>query len=75
MTFALFNRSTGGYTTAWPGAPDKGVIAMMKNALTALFAAALLVSAWGYQDDRNDDTGKGEKQERIDTVRGTPPTK
>jgi hypothetical protein len=36
-------------------------------------AVVLLGSAWGCHDKRNDDTGRGEKQDRIDTVRGTPP--
>ena len=45
----------------------------MKNVLMALLAVVLLGSAWGCHDKRNDDTGRGEKQDRIDTVRGTPP--
>jgi hypothetical protein len=47
----------------------------MKTALMALLAAVLLASSFGCNDgnDRNDDTGRGEKQDRIDTVRGRPP--
>ena len=45
----------------------------MKRVLTTLLAAVLLGSAWGCRDDRNDDTGRGERQERLDTTRGTRP--
>jgi hypothetical protein len=78
---------TGGYTTAspadaatpagldfvtHPGSPD-GRRPSVKNCVVTLLAAVLLASAWGCRDDRNDDTGKGEKQERLDATRGTPP--
>jgi len=45
----------------------------MRKVLMSLLAGVLLVSAWGCQDERNDDTGKGEKQERLDATRGTRP--
>ena len=45
----------------------------MKKVLMSLLAAVLLVSAWGCQDKGNDDTGKGEKQDRLDATRGTRP--
>ena len=45
----------------------------MRNVLMAVLAAVLLVSTSACRDDRNDETGSGERQERIDTVRGTPP--
>lgn len=45
----------------------------MKHLLLAILAAALLASTPGCRDDRNDETGRGEKQERIDTSRGTRP--
>jgi hypothetical protein len=46
----------------------------MKHVLMALLAVVLLGSAFGCHDKRNDDTGKGEKQERIDATRGKMPT-
>ena len=46
----------------------------MKCFVTALLASVLLVMATGCHDTRNDDTGKGEKQDRIDTTRGKMPT-
>jgi hypothetical protein len=46
----------------------------MKHVLMALLAVVLLASVFGCQDKRNDDTGRGEKQERIDTTRGRMPT-
>jgi hypothetical protein len=47
----------------------------MKKLLLAVLAAVLLISVTACQDgnDRNDSTGKGEKQDRIDTVRGKTP--
>jgi len=42
----------------------------MKCFVTALLASVLLFLATGCHDTRNDDTGKGEKQERIDATRG-----
>jgi hypothetical protein len=45
----------------------------MKNILMAALAVVLLGSAWGCRDDRNDETGKGERQERLDTTRGNRP--
>jgi hypothetical protein len=47
----------------------------MKTALMALLAAVLLVSSFGCNNgkDRNDDTGRSEKQDRTDVTRGRPP--
>lgn len=45
----------------------------MKQLYLAILAAVLLVSTQGCRDDRNDETGRGEKQDRIDATRGTPP--
>ena len=47
----------------------------MKKLLLAALAAVLFTSITACQDgnDRNDSTGKGEKQDRIDTVRGKAP--
>lgn len=45
----------------------------MTRIFTAVVATVLLASAWGCRDDRNDETGSGERQERLDTTRGTRP--
>ena len=55
-----------------PRLPTRGVF-VMKKVLTSLLAAVLLVSAWGCRADRDDGTGKGENQERLDATRGTRP--
>ena len=47
----------------------------MKRFVTTLLVAVLLAPAWGCRDDRNDETGRSEKQDRIDAARGTPPKK
>jgi hypothetical protein len=47
----------------------------MKHVLMALLAVVLLGTTFGCQDKRNDDTGRGEKQDRIDTTTGRMPTK
>ena len=46
----------------------------MTRVMTALLAAVLLASAFGCRDDRDDETGGGETEERIDTTRGRMPT-
>ena len=46
----------------------------MIRVMTALVAAVLLASVFGCRDDRNDETSRGEKEERIDTTRGRMPT-
>ena len=47
----------------------------MKKLLLVAFVATALLSAWGCNNDkdRNDSTGHGEKQDRIDTTTGHPP--
>lgn len=45
----------------------------MKTMLMVMLAVVLLGSAWGCRDDRNDETGKGEREERLDTTRGNRP--
>ena len=45
----------------------------MKSVLMAMLAGALLVSTFGCRDDRNDETGRGEREEHLDTTRGTRP--
>ena len=47
---------------------------MKKFLLLAVMSAALL-TAWGCKNghDRNDDTGHGEKQDRLDTTTGKMP--
>ena len=46
----------------------------MIRVLTAVLAAVLLASAFGCRDGRNDETSRGERDERIDTTRGRMPT-
>ena len=46
----------------------------MTRVMMAVLAAVLLASAFGCRDDRDDETSRGEKQERIDTTRGRTPT-
>jgi hypothetical protein len=47
----------------------------MKTTLIALLAATLLASTVGCRDKRDDETSRGEKRERIDTIRGVPPSR
>ena len=46
----------------------------MKHVLMALLAVVLLGTTFGCKHNRNDDTGHGEKQDRIDTTTGRMPT-
>lgn len=46
----------------------------MKIVLMTILAAVLLAPAGGCRDDRNDETGKGERGERLDTTRGERPS-
>jgi hypothetical protein len=43
----------------------------MKRLILALVMASALASVTGCREARNDDTGRDEKQERLDTARGT----
>jgi hypothetical protein len=47
----------------------------MKKLLLIAFVASALLSTWGCRDknDRNDSTGRGEKQDRLDTTTGRVP--
>jgi hypothetical protein len=47
----------------------------MRKLLLAVLAAVLFTSVTACQDgsDRDDSTGKGEKRDRLDTVRGKTP--
>jgi hypothetical protein len=47
----------------------------MKSTLITLLAAALLAPTFGCRDKRDDETSRGEKRERIDTIRGVPPSR
>ena len=46
-----------------------------KKFLVAVFVLSALLSAAGCNDgkDRNDDTGRGERQDQLDTTSGKPP--
>ena len=47
----------------------------MKRLLLLAVLASALLTAWGCNNDkdRDDSTGSGEKQDRLDTVSGKPP--
>ena len=46
----------------------------MKKLLLTVAVFAALLSTWGCnKDDRNDSTGRGERQDRLDTTTGRAP--
>jgi hypothetical protein len=49
----------------------------MKKLLLAVFVLSALLSAAGCHNghDRNDSTGRGERQDRIDTTTGRAPSR
>ena len=47
----------------------------MKLLTTALVATLLLLGSGACRDTRNDETGRGERQDRLDTTQGRMPNR